>query len=225
MKAIFLNGSPRKKKNTVQILQSAMKGAEEAGAETELVHLFDLNCKGCVSCFACKLKNSRTNGICALKDEVRPVLEKCFEADVIVFGSPIYYGYPTAQMRAFWERMMFPLDSYELDENGVRCRYLSITKPTAMIYTMNVPENMMDEVQYPTILSANSNDMERLFGYCENLYVNDTYQYDDYSRYAIGLFDEKLKAKHREEHFPIDLQNAYDLGKRLVEKAKAGSAQ
>ena len=30
MKAIFINGSPRKNKNTAQMLEAAMKGAQEA---------------------------------------------------------------------------------------------------------------------------------------------------------------------------------------------------
>ena len=42
MRAIFINGSPRKNKNTAQMLESAMKGAQEAGAETELIHLYDI---------------------------------------------------------------------------------------------------------------------------------------------------------------------------------------
>ena len=105
MKAIFINGSPRKSNNTAEILQSAMKGAQSAGAETELVHLYDLQFKGCMSCFACKLKNAKTNGVCAIKDELRPVLEKCKEADIIVIGSPIYYSSVTGLTRCFMERI------------------------------------------------------------------------------------------------------------------------
>lgn len=33
MKAIFINGSPRKNKNTAQMLEATMRGAQEAGAE------------------------------------------------------------------------------------------------------------------------------------------------------------------------------------------------
>ena len=58
------------------MLESAMKGAEDAGAETELVHLYDYAFTGCKSCFACKRKNAQTNGVCAIRDELRPVLEK-----------------------------------------------------------------------------------------------------------------------------------------------------
>lgn len=55
-KAIALNGSPRKNGNTATLLQKALAGAAEAGAETELIHLIDLDYKGCSSCFACKRK-------------------------------------------------------------------------------------------------------------------------------------------------------------------------
>ena len=32
----------------------------------------------------------------------------------------------------------------------------------------------------------------------------------------MTVFKEEDKRKHRDEHFPQDLQNAYELGKRLV---------
>lgn len=51
-----------------------MQGATEAGAECEMVHLYDIIFHGCKSCFACKIKNSKTNGVCAIKDDLRPVL-------------------------------------------------------------------------------------------------------------------------------------------------------
>jgi multimeric flavodoxin WrbA len=50
LKAMFFNGSPRKNKNTADMLQSAMRGAEAAGAECELVNLYDIDFKGCKSC-------------------------------------------------------------------------------------------------------------------------------------------------------------------------------
>ena len=63
MKAMFFNGGPRKNWTTVKMMESAMKGASDAGAEVELIHLFDYEFTGCKSCFACKLKNSKTNGV------------------------------------------------------------------------------------------------------------------------------------------------------------------
>ena len=219
MKAIFVNGSPRKNKNTADMLQSAMRGAQEMGAECEMVHLYDIDFKGCKSCFACKLKNSKCNGVCALKDDLRPVLERCREADVIVLGSPVYYSYPTGELRSFMERLCFPVGTY-LYENGKHICLRNKVIPTAMIFTMNCPEDYMKQINYPTLLEENTKVMADIFGYSETLYACNTYQFNDYSRYDFNLFSEEDKRKYRDEHYDIDLQNAYELGKRLVEKAE-----
>lgn len=83
MKALFINGSPRKNGNTAQLLKRAMDGAREAGAEVELVNLYDrsLNYKGCMSCFACKVKGGK-KGVCSFKDDLQPILQKAVEAGV-----------------------------------------------------------------------------------------------------------------------------------------------
>ena len=216
MKALFLNGSPRKNWNTHKMLESAMKGAAEAGAETELVHLYDSAFKGCVSCFACKVKGNMTGGLCAFKDTLTPTLEKAHAADVIVIGSPVYFSYPTGPVRSFLERLMFPVLRYDLEDR----RVIKKTIPTAMIYTMNCPEAMMEQVNYPTLLSPNEQALKMLFGYSETLCACNTYQFTDYSRYDVTMFKEEDKARQREEQFPKDLQNAYELGKRLVNIAR-----
>lgn len=216
MKALFVNGSPRKNWNTHKMLESAMKGAAEAGAETEIVHLYDSAFKGCVSCFACKVKGNKTNGLCAFKDALTPTLEKAREADVIVIGSPVYFSYPTGPVRSFMERLMFPVLRYSAEDR----RILKKTVPTAMIYTMNCPESMVEQVNYPTLLSPNEDALKMLFGYCETLCACNTYQFTDYSRYDVPMFSEENKAKQREEQFPKDLQNAFELGRRLVNIAR-----
>ncbi|MBR1755317.1 MAG: flavodoxin family protein [Bacteroidaceae bacterium] len=224
---MFFNGSPRKNKNTADMLISAMRGAEEAGATCELVHLYDIDFKGCKSCFACKLKGSKTNGICAIKDDLRPVLERARESDVLVMGSPVYYSYPTGVIRAFMERLMFPVGTYlyekpEGEANGHMGRHITLRDkviPSAMIYTMNCPEDYMKQIGYPAILDECSNGLNDIFGYAETLYVCNTYQFNDYSRYEFNLFSEEEKRHYRDEHYPIDLQRAHDLGRRLVEMA------
>jgi multimeric flavodoxin WrbA len=70
MKILAVNGSPRKKWNTAILLNKALEGAESQGAETALIHLYDLNFKGCTSCFACKMKDGNSFGRCAVRDEV-----------------------------------------------------------------------------------------------------------------------------------------------------------
>ena len=217
--AMFFNASPRKGWNTARMLEEAQAGAEEAGALTEFVNLYDIKFPGCKSCFACKLKNAKTQGVCALRDDLRPVLERARQADVLVLGSPIYFSYPTGVYRAFFERLAFPVYSYHY-ENGkpLVCRDKVIQ--TANIFTMNCPEDMMERFNYPTLLEANTDTLATVFGASETLYACDTYQFTDYSRYDITLFDEAAKRARRDGHFPVDLANARALGKRLVERVR-----
>ncbi len=70
MKVIAINGSPRETWNTATLLQKALDGAKSMGADTKLIHLYDLNFKGCSSCFACKRKGSGYIGHCAMKDDL-----------------------------------------------------------------------------------------------------------------------------------------------------------
>ncbi|MCR5555040.1 MAG: flavodoxin family protein [Bacteroidales bacterium] len=218
MKAIFINGSPRKQWNTAKMLESAMNGAQEAGAEVELVHLYEIDFKGCKSCFACKIKNSKTNGVCALKDDLRPILERCRQADVVVLGSPVYYSYPTGEIRSFMERLLFPIGTY-LYEKGKHITLRDKVIPSAMIFTMNCPQDYMKKIGYPPILEENTKVLADIYGYAETLYACNTYQFSDYSRYDFNLFSEEEKQQYHDQHWQTDLQNAYDLGKRLVDMA------
>jgi len=51
------------------------------------------------------------------------------------------------------------------------------------------------------------------------LYSYSTYQFDDYEKYDVAEFVEPFRAKHRQQQWPKDLKNAYELGKWLVQKA------
>lgn len=75
MKVIAINGSPRPRGNTVQLLEKALEGARKAGADTELISLYPLQYRGCVSCFYCKRKD-KEHGTCIIRDDLSPVLEK-----------------------------------------------------------------------------------------------------------------------------------------------------
>ena len=112
MKVIAFNGSPRKKWNTATLLEKALEGAASQGAETELIHLYDLEFKGCRSCFKCKTIGDKSYGTCAVKDGLTPILKKVENADAIILGSPIYFGAVSGEMRSFMERLMFPYLTY-----------------------------------------------------------------------------------------------------------------
>lgn len=101
-KKIFaINGSPRKNKNTAQLLQEALRGVKDKGAEVKLVNLYDLNFHGCYSCFACKRLGSSAFGKCIHKDDLQPILKEIHEeADALIMGMPIYFGHLAAEMMA-----------------------------------------------------------------------------------------------------------------------------
>lgn len=215
MKIIAINGSPRKNSNTAILLQHAMEGASFQGAETELINLYDLDYKGCTSCFACKLKGGKSYGKCAYKDELSPVLEKVLAADALLLGSPIYFHAVTGEMRSFLERLMFPILTYTEGYKGL----LEKKIPVGFIYTMNVTKEYMIEANYLQVLRFAENSLESLFGSCEPLLVNDTLQFKDYSKYVVTVFDENKKKKVKEEQFPIDCEHAFQLGSRLIHRA------
>ena len=93
----------KKKFNTAQMLENAMNGIKEAGSACEWINLYDYEFTGCRNCFACKIKNSKTNGVCAIRDSIRPILEKAKDADQLVNFVTLWSGccFPwTRQIRA-----------------------------------------------------------------------------------------------------------------------------
>ena len=222
MKAIFINGSPRKGQlaNTSNMLLQAMKGAEEAGAEVQMVDLYDLKFTGCRSCFACKVKNARTHGACAYPDDLKPVMQAVMEADVLVIGTPVYFGTISAQMNLFWERLFYPVVTYISD--GPYQNKLDLPKPKrcAMIVTMGCSEEYFEPMGYKQHFDQMGQRLGMTMGNepAQMLYMLDTYQFRDYSKMAISVdrADPVKKAQWRDEHYEQDLQRAYELGRQLL---------
>ncbi len=215
MKLIAINGSPRKSWNTATLLKKTIEGAQAAGAKTELIHLYDLTFKGCTSCFACKLIDSPNKGRCAVKDELTPVLKMIEDqADAVVLGTPVYFGSMSGEMRSCMERLLFAPLVYSQPPRSLFPR----TVRTAMIYTMNVSEEMSVQRGYRTMMSATEASLTMIFGEAETLCSYDTYQFPDYSKVVMEHFDPEKKALRRQEIFPADCRKAFDLGQRLVAK-------
>ncbi len=216
MNIVAVNGSPRKDFNTGTLLKWAVDGALSMGASAEIVHLYDLNYKGCISCFNCKLKNGKSYGRCSVKDDLEPVLRKIEEADALILGSPIYFSNVTGQMRCFIERLAFPYLVYDEQYSTLFKRKI----PVGFIYTMGVNEKMMEELSYKKIFERTEFSLARIFGSIETMYVTDTYQFSTYSKYVAPKFDVESKAKRRAEEFPKDCQKAYEMGERFAESKK-----
>lgn len=215
IKVLLVNGSPRPNHNTGKALKAAMEGALEAGAEAELINLYTVkNLKGCYSCFQCQRKGfSKVDPVCCIKDDTWPHLDKARQADIVIFGSPVYFSYPTGMLRAFIERFLFPKYSYDSKVKLVN------PKNTACIFTMNCPREYMDHINYPILLGNTVNGLQHVYGFGEALYICNTYQFDDYSEMQFDMFREEDKRAYRDAHFQEDLDKARELGKRLVVQA------
>ena len=87
-------------------------------------------------------------------------------------------------------------------------------------YRGSVKKYSLEDWKYLTLLGSCADQLRENFGHSETLYACNTYQFSDYSRYAMTVFKEEDKRKYRDEHFPQDLKNAYELGKRLVAKCR-----
>ncbi|MFA6224724.1 MAG: flavodoxin family protein [Methanoregula sp.] len=216
MKVIAINGSPRKKWNTATLLEHALAVTQSKGAETELIHLYDLDFKGCTSCFACKLKGGKSYGKCALRDGLTPVLEKIQDVDALILGSPIYFGTVTGEMRCFMERLLFPYLVYTSPSTSLFARKIR----TAFIYTMNVSEQQMKDYHYTVHTGLNESVLNRTFGHAESQFSFETLQFEDYDKVVFSYFDPEERKERRRTVFPLDCKRASDLGARLVQPEK-----
>ena len=216
-KIYAVNGSPRENGNTAKILQSVLDGSASCGAETTLIHLGRYQFSGCRSCFACKLKGGASYGKCAVNDGLTAILDELKDADAIIMGSPIYFGAESGLYRCFLERLFFPFLKYSNPASSIAPKKMEM----AFVYTMNVPTEVMEMYGYRDHLEKSHKFPQLVFG-CENadvLYVNDTYQFDDYSRYESDMFDAEHKKSMRKNRFPQDLLAAFEMGKKLALKA------
>lgn len=213
MNIICVNGSPRKKWNTATLLDHAVKGAASKGSKTELVHLYDLDYKGCISCFSCKMKGGKSYGKCAVKDGLTPLLEKIREADGLILGSPIYFGSVSGEMKSFLERLLFSALAYTDPPVSLFPKKLR----AGFIYTMNATEEQLSTYGIEHQVAMNERYLTRIFGSAEKLLCFDTWQFDDYSKVVADRFDPKKKAQRRKEVFPKDCEKAFDMGARFAE--------
>ena len=101
MKAIAICGSPRENGNTERLLRRCLQGLQAKGMDTELVALRDKNISPCGACGTC---TKQKNGECAIDDDFADVFAAMRKADVIVVGSPVYFGSATPEIMALLDR-------------------------------------------------------------------------------------------------------------------------
>ena len=212
MNAILINASPRKNGNTATLLERVREGLEEEGCETKTVHLGAISFTGCKGCLACKVKGSKCNGLCALRDDLRPVLEEVLAADILVLGSPVYFHYPTALARAFTERLLFPALDYSAPDRPIVAK----RHRCAVLYAMHVMnDDLFAQFRYETMLGTAGKSLEML-GSSEALYFRGLSAFPNPERYVTSEWMTENLARIRRDDYPDYEKRARELGWRLA---------
>jgi multimeric flavodoxin WrbA len=92
-------GSPRLGGNTDILLDEAIRGARDAGADAEKLLVAKLAIAPCAEDYGC-LKD----GNCTIADDMEGVYPKLLEADRVIVASPIFFYGLTAQLKALVDR-------------------------------------------------------------------------------------------------------------------------
>lgn len=117
MKILVFNGSPKRDKSDVMhVTRAFLDGMNNVQQnDVEIVHVIDKHIEYCTGCFSC-MKNG---GRCIHNDDMRNLLEKMLQADLLVFSFPLYcYGMP-APLKALIDRIL-PLSSMAMQKVGDR---------------------------------------------------------------------------------------------------------
>lgn len=104
-KILILSTSPRRGGNSETLADEFIKGAAEAGHETEKICLYDKRIKFCKGCLTCQ-----HTGKCMIYDDAVEIVEQMRQADVVVFATPVYFYEMTGQMKTLLDRTnpLFP---------------------------------------------------------------------------------------------------------------------
>ncbi len=117
MKVTVFSGSHKGREgNTLLMVEEFLKGAEEAGAETENIILAEKDIRHCMGKFECWLK---TPGKCIIRDDMDDLLPRFMASDIVVFACPVYFENVPSIMKNFIDRLApVLLPHFEEDEMG-----------------------------------------------------------------------------------------------------------
>ena len=121
MKILVLKRNKKKEQSdTMHITRAFVAGMQEAAPQDiEVVHIAEKHIEFCVGCFTCK----RNGGTCIHTDDMKALLAKVLECDLLLLNFPLYgYGMP-AKLKAFIERTM-PLSCMKMKKVGERYEHI-----------------------------------------------------------------------------------------------------
>ncbi len=189
MKVLGILGSPRRGGNTDILLEEALRGAEEGGAEVDRIYVTEYSITPCKECHGCD-----QTGQCVILDDMGKIYPKLLEADLIILASPIFFYGVTAwakalidRSQAFWARK-YLLKDPSLGKDGKKRKGLFI--------------------------SVGATKGQRVF---EGAILTTKYFFDVLNaEYAGELLFKGIEARDDILKHPEALRQAFEAGKRLV---------
>jgi multimeric flavodoxin WrbA len=100
MYVLAISGSPRKNGNTSILVKEVLKHIKGKDVKKRFVSLSGLDISPCDSCDRCWKENIE----CVINDDIKWILKEMESADVIIFGSPCYFGTVSAQLKMLMDR-------------------------------------------------------------------------------------------------------------------------
>jgi len=110
-KLLAIMGSPRRGGNTDVLVDEAIDAFCQAGGVAEKVMISELDINPCRWCGACQ-KGDGLDTVCAQIDDMTELYQKVFDADAMIWATPIFMWSPTSQIKLFLDRL-FPTGDYQ----------------------------------------------------------------------------------------------------------------
>jgi multimeric flavodoxin WrbA len=103
MRVLILRGSPRKTGNSATLTNYFLKGLTKSNSHhIDDYFINDMNISPCQGCLYCATSN---NHECKIIDDMEDIYSAYRDADLIVYATPMYWGYMTAQLKIVMDRM------------------------------------------------------------------------------------------------------------------------
>jgi multimeric flavodoxin WrbA len=193
MKVLGIMGSPRRQSNTEILLDKALEGAREAGAEVEKVLVSKLKISPCLEIYAC-----RKDGNCAIKDDMQSLYKKLLEADHVILASPMFFYGITSQAKAVVDR----------------CQALWVRK-----HVLGMGKEDKRE-RRGVFISVGATRGTKLF---DGAVLTVKYFFDAIGvKYSGDLLVKGIDNKAQIKEHPTALEDAFRLGQELVRPDKIG---
>jgi multimeric flavodoxin WrbA len=103
LKLLSICGSPRKG-NTEWMLTELNRLCEKHGFAAELVLLRKMDIRPCTGCLSCEKGGTQRKGVCKIEDDMSGLLSRMLLADIIVFGTPVYFELLSGMLKNFMDR-------------------------------------------------------------------------------------------------------------------------